>query len=270
MDEGSGALVLDVGVGMSDIGKVIEAFRNHGLGAPAHIGRALLGRLNAWRTRRAIANAKDLGTAFSLIYKARWWDAGGESASGPGSTLEFTQAFRLRFERFLQERKVSTLFDAPCGDWNWMKELRPPASMRYIGGDVVPQLVAQLREQYENADRRFVSFDITRDKFPDADLWLCRDCLAHLSNSDVKKALSNFRRSQIHFALISNYVGQAPNEDIVSGGFRPLDLTQPPFCMPKAEFAINDWPDQEGIRQVCLWSRDQVSAAIAIMNDAAG
>lgn len=252
----------------SDLGKAVETFRNLGLGAPVHIGRVLRRRLNAWRTARAIANARDLGTKFSLIYKARWWDEQGESASGPGSTLEFTHSFRSDLEAFLRERRISVLLDAPCGDWNWMKELRSPSSMRYIGGDVVPQLVAQLRRQYENRDIRFLVFDITKDKFPEADLWLCRDCLAHLSNADVNKALSNFCTSQIPLALISNYVGQAPNQDIVSGGFRALDLTQPPFCLPTAEFAINDWPNKEGIRHVCLWSRDQVSAAMAIINEA--
>jgi len=255
---------------VSDAGKAVKAFRDLGIGAPAFIARVFLRRFNAWRTNRAIANAanaQDLARAFSLIYRARWWDAGGESASGPGSTLAFTTRFRADFESFLKERQVSTLFDAPCGDWNWMKEIRPPASMRYIGGDVVPQLAAKLCDRYENALRRFVVFDITRDPFPDADLWLCRDCLAHLSNADIRQALSNFSRSKIPFALISNYIGDAPNEDIVSGGFRPLDLTQPPFSMPKGDFAINDWPDEEGVRQVCLWSRVQISAAMALISE---
>lgn len=254
-----------VGAAMIELRKIIEAFRNFGLAAPAFIGSAALRRFNAWRTRRAIAKAPDAKTVFRLIYQNQWWDKGGESASGPGSTIEFTQSFRADFERYLRQQQVGTLFDAPCGDWNWMKEVQFPPAMQYIGGDVVSDLVEETSRRFGGRGRSFKTFDITKDRFPNADIWLCRDCLAHLSNVDVKQALDNFCDSQIPFALISNYIGVGPNEDIASGGFRPLDLTKHPFNLPDAYEAINDWPGQEGVRKVGLWRREAIAEALARM-----
>ncbi len=251
---------------MNDITKVFSAFASHGWRAPLYILSVLRRRLHAWRTNRAITDAgaaQDLTSAFSLIYNKRWWDAGGESASGPGSTLQFTQPFRTQFQDFLASRKPRTLLDAPCGDWNWMKEVRFPETMNYIGGDIVPQIVERLRGSYSRGNRTFILLDITKDELPEADLWLCRDCLAHLSYADVRKALENFARSNIPYALVSNYIQRDVNVDIASGGFRVLDLRLAPFHLPEPAVKINDWPDDETVRQVCLWSREEVAAALA-------
>ena len=247
---------------MNDLGKTIEAFRRHGWRAPLVIAGSLWRRFSAHRKARAIAGAGDLRTKFSLIYRARWWDQQGESVSGPGSTLAFTHDFRLAFEAFLTRHRVTKLFDAPCGDWNWMREVQLPPGTCYVGAEIVPELVAHLKQAHASDSVDFVQFDITADPFPQADLWLCRDCLIHLSNADVRKALANFCASEISYALISNYIGEEPNVDIASGDFRPLDLTQAPFLLPPPEFAINDWPGDQRVRQVCLWSREQILTAL--------
>jgi hypothetical protein len=250
---------------MNDLEKSIEAFRCHGWRAPFVIFGSLLRRYSSRRKARAIASAIDLQTKFSLIYKARWWDQKGESVSGPGSTLAFTEGFRFAFESFLAERAIKKLFDAPCGDWNWMREVRLPSAVCYLGGEIVPELVADLQKTYARDVVSFTQFDITADRFPNADLWLCRDCLIHLSNADVRKALENFSASGIPYALISNYLGDGVNADIVSGGFRPLDLTKAPFRLPPPEFIINDWPGDQQVRQVCLWRREQIQTALAVL-----
>ena len=246
---------------LSAIAKLLEAVQHRGLRAPAYVIQVLAGRLKAWRTRRAIAGAYELSTKFSLIYRSRWWDKQGESASGPGSTLDFPRPFREGFSAILRDRQIKTLFDAPCGDWNWFKEVELPADLSYTGGEVVAELTAALQQRYGRNGCQFRTFDITRDAFPGVDLWLCRDCLAHLSNADVAAALRNFVRSDVPYAMLSSYRSEGVNDDIASGGFRPLDLTKPPFSLPEPEFAINDWPDDENIRRVGLWSREQIAAA---------
>jgi len=255
---------------MHDLMKAIAAFRTRGLAAPAYIAAALLRRIKVKRTMHAIANAADNRTVFSLIYRNQWWDAGGESVSGPGSTMAFTETFRSRFEELLADKRITILFDAPCGDWNWMRHVRFPENMRYIGGDIVPDLVSRLREQFDGPQRSFRIFDITTDEFPKADLWLCRDCLAHLSFRDIRRALANFCRSQIRYAAISSYIIDGANSDIASGGFRELDLTRAPFHFPPPEFAINDWPDSENIRKVGLWRREQIADVLARAGSPAG
>ncbi len=248
---------------MSDLAKIADVLKSHGWSAPAYIVVAMLRRLRACRTRKAIDRAEDNRTVFSLIYENRWWDAEGESASGPGSTTAFTELFRSQFEKMIADKKIRTLFDAPCGDWNWMRNVKFTDEMTYIGADIVPELVADLKHRFEAPGRTFVRFDITSDRFPAADLWLCRDCLAHLSFADARRALENFCTSQIPYAALSSYIIPGANVDIRSGGFREFDLTKAPFNLPPPEHAINDWPDSDMVRKVGLWRREEIVAALA-------
>ena len=52
----------------------------------------------------------------------RWGDP--ESVSGPGSTLTRTSKLRSELPVFWKEIGARTLLDAPCGDFNWMKDTR--------------------------------------------------------------------------------------------------------------------------------------------------
>jgi hypothetical protein len=60
-----------------------------------------------------------------------------------------------------------------------MKSVKFPSGLEYIGGDIVPSLVAQLNETYgrlsKEAPRHFRVFDLTKDPFDAADIWLCKD-----------------------------------------------------------------------------------------------
>lgn len=248
---------------MRDLVKVIEVFRSRGLSAPGYLVGALMRRLRMQRTRQALAKSTSNRKTFSLIYESGWWDAGGESASGPGSTLAFTESFRLQFEKLLTDRQVRALFDAPCGDWNWMKRVNFPDGMTYIGADIVPALVEKLKSKFENEQCSFRLLDITADPFPTSDLWLCRDCLAHLSFDDIRLALRNFAASDVHYAALSSYITGRDNTDIASGGFRELDLTQAPFHFPQPDLWINDWPDAHNVRRVGVWRREHIARALA-------
>jgi hypothetical protein len=75
---------------------------------------------------------------FSKIYQNRIW-----GGSGPGSTLAYTKSFRKELECFLGERRIGTLFDAPCGggDMKWMRVVELPPYTKYIGGDIVSALI---------------------------------------------------------------------------------------------------------------------------------
>src|SRR5262245_53370209 len=101
-----------------------------------------------------------------------------------GSNLDYTKRLQENLPNLLSVLGVKRFFDAPCGDFGWMSELRLPLTLDYLGGDIVPSLVHNLREKYSTPQRRFIEFDVVNDKFPDVDLWLCRDCFIHLSNTD--------------------------------------------------------------------------------------
>lgn len=190
-----------------------------------------------------------------------------ESRSGPGSTLAYTVNLRHQLAAFVEEFKVQSLFDAPCGDFHWMNQVAFPEGFEYLGGDVAPSLVGRVARDFAGTGRRFVEFDIVTGTFPTADVWFCRDCLFHLSEAHVFAALRNFCRSQIRFAMITTHLNTTgfENVDIPDGEFRLLDLHAAPFHLPRdVKFRIADYIFPFPQREMCVWTREQIAAAIGV------
>ncbi|MCZ6717316.1 MAG: class I SAM-dependent methyltransferase, partial [Gammaproteobacteria bacterium] len=105
---------------------------------------------------------------------------------------------------------------------------------QYIGVDIVAPLIAASQEKFGNENTRFVHLDIISQKLPDADLWLCRDCLFHLSYDDIFSVIGNFLNSDIRYLLTSTHPECDRNIDIPTGHFRLLNMELPPFsfCRP--------------------------------------
>src|SRR6266478_8168926 len=112
---------------------------------------------------------------FRQAYRDNIW-GDPESVSGPGSGLVRTLAFRDQIAKLLIELRAKSLPDAGCGDFNWMKEIQLPIE-RYVGIDIVPELIAKNQTDYKAPGRLFIHRDIARDDLPRSDLILCRDCL---------------------------------------------------------------------------------------------
>jgi hypothetical protein len=201
---------------------------------------------------------------FTLIYKKQLWLKAvphlnpDKSLSGHGSTLASTRVLRGELEHFLREHNTQKFFDAPCGDFNWMKHVKLPDDCDYLGGDIVPRLIANLQKDCKGPRRQFINFDLIVDVFPSADVWLCRDCLQHLSHSDIILVLNNFRRSEVKHALILNYVGVKQNIDINTGGFRFVDLTLPPFDLPPPRQKLSDVCADGVPRYIGVWRREDM------------
>src|SRR5580765_1551966 len=156
-----------------------------------------------------------MSVVFSGIYHNNTWGSD-ESVSGPGSTVARTAPLRPRLVRLLQELRIQTLLDAPCGDFNWLKETVLPIS-KYLGVDVVPKIIERNRQAFGNDQRKFHCLDITNEELPKADLILCRDCLVHLSFKDALSALDNFRRSGAAYLLTTTFPACEHNLDIETG-----------------------------------------------------
>jgi SAM-dependent methyltransferase len=169
-------------------------------------------------------------TVFSDIYHNNSW-GDPESVSGRGSTLWRTEVIRTELPSLLSALEVKSLLDAACGDFNWMQRV-DLGQVKYVGVDVVPELIKQNRLKYEAARRTFVVLDITRAKLPQSDVILCRDCFIHLSFRDIQVALDNFERSGSFFLLATTHIDVRENTDVESGGWRPVNLCLPPFSFP--------------------------------------
>lgn len=168
-------------------------------------------------------------SVFSHIYQNRYW-GDRESVSGPGSSVSQTEPIRKALPELIARHRIGSMIDAPCGDLHWMKLILDQMGIRYIGGDIVPQVVEIARANNTYSDATFVDFDIIESDFPDVDLWLCRDVLFHFAYQDIKRALVNFGRSKIPYVLVTSHIGDdVNNRSIVTGDFRQLNLFKAPF-----------------------------------------
>src|ERR1022692_4276891 len=125
-----------------------------------------------------------------------------ESKSGPGSTLLYTVNLRSQLAVFIKKFEIKSIFDAPCGDFNWMRAMEFPEGLRYVGGDIASTLIAQNRAMYSNSHREFVEFDLVSGRFPASDVWFCRDCFFHLPFVDIFRALHNFVKSGVNYLMM--------------------------------------------------------------------
>ncbi len=220
-------------------------------------------RLEALKAALSIAELED---RFSAIHQNNLW-GNSESASGPGSSLRYTENLRRELPELFRKFAIKEIFDAPCGDFHWMRHLLPNVDVQYIGGDIVSSLI-EANQRFKNDKVSFVHIDLTKDILPRADLMICRDLLFHLSYVDTISVLENFTRSNIAYLLTTthNNTGGFLNVDIQSGSFRRIDLFSRPYCFPSGTLAaIDDWIKPHYERQMCLWSADQVSVALSAL-----
>jgi hypothetical protein len=173
----------------------------------------------------------DRKTIFTDIYRGRKF-GGDESFSGPGSALKQTDILREKLPPLLRELGVRTFLDAPCGDFNWMREI-DLGGISYIGADIVEELIKNNNIEYSGENRRFIVADITKDALPQVDIILCRDCFVHLSNRDINRAVKNFKKSSSKYLLTTTFADLRKNPDMVTGrGWRAVNLVLPPFDFP--------------------------------------
>lgn len=213
---------------------------------------------------RKIMPQLNLEDRFTQIYKINYWGSQ-ESASGVGSTLDVTQNLRNELPLLFNQFEIRSIFDGPCGDFNWMQHVVIKAQLQYIGGDIVAPLVESNQSKYASDNVRFIKIDLTKDAIPTTDLMICRDCLFHLSFADIKLVLTNFVQSQTQFLLTTSYknTGNWKNEDIITGHFRLIDLFSAPYQFStSALYQIEDWLPPDNPRSLYLWSREQVIQAL--------
>jgi hypothetical protein len=106
--------------------------------------------------------------------------------------MQETETIRTESTRLLRELHVRSILDAPCCDFCWMKsvDLR---DMSYVGGDIVEKLAANNNSAFADESRR---------------------C-----------AVENFKASGSGFLGTTTFTRQDGNEDIVTGQWRPLNLS---------------------------------------------
>jgi SAM-dependent methyltransferase len=208
----------------------------------------------------ALENAGQRSKVFAEIYEKNVWGSA-ESRSGPGSEIQRTERYRNELVSLLKRRQIGSMFDAPCGDLNWMSLVLDEVPIEYQGGDISVAALEAARQRRPGVHVR--RFDICSDPFPDAQLWHCRDSLFHLSFADIWLAFRNAASSSIEYAaMTTNRVRLLTNMDIHTGGCRILDLERPPFNLSRPLEYLPDTGQDRVPRYVGLWPIGAICDAI--------
>ncbi len=188
------------------------------------------------KNKKLIFNQDTSEKRFNLIYKTNFWSSN-ESVSGYGSELKNTINIEKEIINIIKKYQIKSILDAPCGDFNWVKNILDK-ELSYIGGDIVQEIIDNNIRKFKSNNIKFIKLDITDESLPDSDLMICRDCLIHLSFQSIKLFFENFRKSNINYLLLTTYkmkdtTKEIDNLDIPDGEYREIDLSKPPFYLPK-------------------------------------
>lgn len=192
----------------------------------------------AWKRFRLKLKNKSEEDIFTDIYKNNVWK-GQHSVSGTGSGFNQTKIIIDALPKLFEELNISTMFDAPCGDFHWMKEV-DLTKIKYIGADIVKEIIQENNINYQTKNISFQHCNLITDSLPKTDLIFCRDCLVHLSYSDIYSALNNMINSGTKYLLTTTFTDKRENRDIVTGQWRPINLERPPFSLPRPTLVINE------------------------------
>ena len=182
--------------------------------------------------------SRSVRNRFSGFYRNNAFE-GVESRSGNGSSMIQTETIRKKLPELLEQLRIESMVDAPCGDLRWISKVELPVR-KYIGIDIVEELIQKNQEKYKNDQQSFLVRNIICDELPGADIILCRDCLVHLSYSQCFAVVRNFKKSRSKYLLTTTFTERKKNEDLRQGIWRVLNLEISPFNFPKPIKIINE------------------------------
>jgi hypothetical protein len=189
-----------------------------------------------------ISSEKNLQKYFSDIYLLNSFQ-GKDSKSGPGSDLTQTTTIRKQLPQLLKDLNIMSFCDIPCGDFNWMNLLSMDP-INYTGHDIAPELINNLKIEFESDYRKFSVLNLVNQIPSKYDLIFCRDLLVHLSFSDALLALENIKKSESTYLLTTSFPKHDSNQDIEYSpqniGWYPINLELTPFNFPTPILIVNE------------------------------
>jgi hypothetical protein len=147
---------------------------------------------------------------FSQIYERKTWGTSGENDlpfnSGGGSVeAEVIEPYILAVQKFVSglPNRI-TAVDLGCGDFRVGSRIANLFE-KYIGCDVVEDLIVFNKAHYRELPVEFRLLDFTIEAIPPGDLLIVRQVLQHLSNEDISRFLSLIP-SEVRYLLITEHL----------------------------------------------------------------
>lgn len=199
---------------------------------------------------------KSVSETFSEIYEKNvWGGAAGEFYSGEGSNEKYARQYAESVKKFIAEYDIKKVVDLGCGDFRVASQF-VSNDFKYVGCDVVPNLIEHLNKIYGGENVEFYCRNIVEDELPDGDLCLIRQVLQHLSNREIEKILANVKKYK-YLIVTEQYPNPKKqivlNLDIPHGPDVRLHfdsavfLDKPPFSLPNVKQLLDVEAD-EGTR----------------------
>ena len=197
------------------------------------------------------------------IYEEHLWGGGHHMFySGHGShDPNLVKPYVIVVSQFLRSFETPlTICDLGCGDFNVGRQLTP-YTKKYIGVDIVQNLIDYNQNTFANENIQFRCLDIAQDELPQADCVILRQVLQHISNKEVQQVVRKLK--DYKYIILTEHLpkgGFVPNLDIISGqGIRlkkqsGLDLLAPPFNLKVLEAkSLLSIPVKRGIIETILY-----------------
>jgi SAM-dependent methyltransferase len=160
------------------------------------------------RVHRAYQNLS-LSETFARIYTSGAWAPSEEQfSSGSGSAGAAADEYCRHVVDFIRTHEIQSIVDLGCGDFRIGRRLVSETSVRYLGVDIVRDLIDWNNARFSSERIAFACADLTKERLPQAQLCLVRQVLQHLSNAEIQAALTHICKYPL--ALISEHVPKKP------------------------------------------------------------
>jgi len=181
-----------------------------------------------YKRKYTMIDRSELTQTFAKKYESLEQDWGGNS--GPGSDPYYNIPYRSFLETFLKINDIRSVVDVGCGDWQFSRFLNY-LNIEYLGLDLVRSVIERNDVQFGASNIRFQLAPQRIEDIPSGDLLIMKDVLQHLPSAEIMR-YRDLLFPRFKFCLITNSyrkVNTPLNIDVPPGGFRCIDLTQPPF-----------------------------------------
>ncbi len=174
---------------------------------------------------------------FDDIYKNKTWGEEG-GGSGPGSEISVTYNTVDILFKIIKENNIKTVIDAPCGSCVWTKNLLQKLKennikITYYGYDIADEAINNAKENmlsFNDYHKVYINNgNLLNINFPQADLFLCRDTLQHLSETNIFSALNNIKKSNSKIYLLGGYLSCGGNININTGDYFDINYLLEPY-----------------------------------------
>ncbi len=164
-----------------------------------------------------IFNSLNRESLFNIVYKRNFWNIGKNEQfySGVGSRDErIIKPYIRKIENIIKKKKYKIL-DLGTGDFNVSKNFYKYAKFFYAV-DIVKPLIVRNKKKFKRKNLKFLHLDICKDKLPDADIYILRQVLQHLSNSEIKLILKKLNKKNKIIIITEHLPSKKfiPNSDI--------------------------------------------------------